>query len=149
MMFVFGIQMTLQANYNFFGDQMALFIIVICYNLCWAIEVGVIFLLVVWHRSLDWTFSSETVTTMASIFALGYVAASRTTFPTFYAFVSLALYPAARAYIAPSDEVAAAAAGGSLAGRKSLASQGTRSPVPRVGPWQALQIAITLRVSPH
>ena len=64
-----------------------------------------LFLLVVWHRSLDWTFSSETVTTMASIFALGGFAATRTTFPTFYAFVSLALYPAALALVCYLDYV--------------------------------------------
>lgn len=64
-----------------------------------------LFLLVVWYRSLDWTFSSETVTTMASIFALGFVAATRDTFPTYLAFVSMALYPAALALVSYLDYV--------------------------------------------
>ncbi|KAK7253719.1 hypothetical protein SO694_00002341 [Aureococcus anophagefferens] len=42
MMFVFGIQMMLQANYNFFGDQMAPFIVGLGYFVCWAVEWGVI-----------------------------------------------------------------------------------------------------------
>mmetsp|Transcript_24023 Transcript_24023/g.37670 ORF Transcript_24023/g.37670 Transcript_24023/m.37670 type:complete len:263 (+) Transcript_24023:442-1230(+) len=58
-----------------------------------------LFLLVVWWRRLDWTFSSEVVTTMASIFALGVVACTRITFPLYLALVSLALYPIALALV--------------------------------------------------
>lgn len=54
-----------------------------------------LFLLVVWYRKLDWTFSSEVVTTMASVFALGFFSSSRLTFPTYMAFGSLAIYPLA------------------------------------------------------
>jgi Ca2+/H+ antiporter len=58
-----------------------------------------LFLFIVWLRGLDWTFSSEVVTTMASIFALGAVAASRQTFQLYWAAVSFALYPVALALV--------------------------------------------------
>eukprot|EP00283_Hemiselmis_rufescens_P009597 CAMPEP_0173433514 /NCGR_PEP_ID=MMETSP1357-20121228/10939_1 /TAXON_ID=77926 /ORGANISM="Hemiselmis rufescens, Strain PCC563" /LENGTH=163 /DNA_ID=CAMNT_0014398229 /DNA_START=6 /DNA_END=497 /DNA_ORIENTATION=+ len=58
-----------------------------------------LFLLVVWYRNLDWTFSSEVVTTMSSIFALGAITSTRLTFPTYWAIVSLALYPLALALV--------------------------------------------------
>ena len=45
------------------------------------------------------------VTTMFSVFALGAVAASRDTFPTYYALLSLALYPAALALVTCLDYV--------------------------------------------
>jgi len=64
-----------------------------------------LFLMVVWYRGLDWTFSSETVTTMTSIFAMGYVAATRRTFPTYWAPISFALYPAALALVSYLDFV--------------------------------------------
>jgi hypothetical protein len=64
-----------------------------------------LFLLVVWYRSLDWTFSSETVTTMASIFALGAMGVSANTFPTYYAFIAMSLYPIALALICYLDYV--------------------------------------------
>lgn len=45
------------------------------------------------------------VTTMFSVFALGAVAASRDTFPAYYALLSLALYPAALALVTCLDYV--------------------------------------------
>mmetsp|Transcript_20031 Transcript_20031/g.47705 ORF Transcript_20031/g.47705 Transcript_20031/m.47705 type:complete len:548 (+) Transcript_20031:15-1658(+) len=58
-----------------------------------------LFLLIVWYRGLDWDFSSEVTTTMVSIFALGVVASTRNTFETYWAFVSLMLYPLALALV--------------------------------------------------
>ncbi|EKX52502.1 hypothetical protein GUITHDRAFT_159252 [Guillardia theta CCMP2712] len=58
-----------------------------------------LFLLVVWYRNLDWNFSSEVVTTMSMIFALGVVACTRVTFPLYMAFFSLSLYPIALALV--------------------------------------------------
>jgi len=58
-----------------------------------------LFLLVVWYRDLTWTFSSEVVTTMLCIFALGAVTSTRLTFPTYMAIGSLLLYPVALALV--------------------------------------------------
>jgi len=62
-----------------------------------------LFLLVVWWRDLTWVFSSEVTTTMFSIFFLGAIASTRETFPLYWAWVSLGLYPLALGLVAFLD----------------------------------------------
>ncbi|CAK9861780.1 unnamed protein product [Sphagnum jensenii] len=64
-----------------------------------------IFLALVYLRDLTWDFSSEVTVIIASTFAVGFMAASRTTFPSWIALPVLAVYPLAIAVVALLDNV--------------------------------------------
>jgi len=55
------------------------------------------------QKKKAWVFSSEVTTTMFSIFFLGVIASTRETFPLYFAYISLALYPLALGLVAFLD----------------------------------------------
>ena len=62
-----------------------------------------IFLAVVYFRQLVWDFSAEVAVILFATVVMGTVAAARTTFPLWMAFIALALYPLSIALIAFLD----------------------------------------------
>lgn len=64
-----------------------------------------IFLAIVYFRGLIWDFSAEVSVILFATLVMGGIAAVRTTFPLWMAFIGLALYPASIALVAFLDYV--------------------------------------------
>lgn len=64
-----------------------------------------IFLVIVYFRGLMWDFSAEVSVILFATLVMGGIAAVRTTFPLWMAFIGLALYPASIGFVAFLDYV--------------------------------------------